>query len=60
MTIETAVTAGTLPGIMLGGYLHRFVPQAMLRRGFAAFLVVMAAFIFIENPGALSTISQKH
>jgi uncharacterized membrane protein YfcA len=54
------VAAGTLPGIMLGGYLHRFVPQAMLRRGFAAFLVVMAAFLFIENLGALSAISQKH
>ena len=47
------VAAGTLPGIALGGYLHRFVPQAMLRRGFAAFLVIMAAFIFIENLGPL-------
>jgi hypothetical protein len=25
------------------------VPQSMLRRGFAAFLVVMAAFIVVEN-----------
>ena len=46
------VAAGTLPGIALGGYLHRFVPQSILRRGFAAFLVIMAAFIFVENLGA--------
>ena len=45
------VAAGTLPGIALGGYLHRFVPQSILRRGFAAFLVIMAAFIFVENLG---------
>jgi uncharacterized membrane protein YfcA len=43
------VAGGTLPGIMLGVYLHQFVPQSMLRRGFAAFLVVMAAFIVVEN-----------
>ena len=47
------VAAGTLPGIALGGYLHRFVPQSILRRGFAAFLVIMAAFILIENLGPL-------
>jgi uncharacterized membrane protein YfcA len=43
------VAGGTLPGIMLGVYLHQFVPQSMLRRGFGAFLVVMAAFILVEN-----------
>jgi uncharacterized membrane protein YfcA len=43
------VAAGTLPGIAMGSYLHRFVPQSVLRRGFAAFLVVMAAFIFIRH-----------
>jgi uncharacterized membrane protein YfcA len=43
------VTAGTLPGIALGTHLHRFVPQATLRRGFAVFLVVMAVLIVIEN-----------
>jgi uncharacterized membrane protein YfcA len=53
------VAAGTLPGIMLGAYLHRFVPQATLRRGFAAFLVVMAGFIFIENLGPLAAISRE-
>jgi hypothetical protein len=30
------------------------VPQSVLRRGFAIFLVVMAAVIFIENLGPLS------
>jgi uncharacterized membrane protein YfcA len=52
------VAAGTLPGIALGTYLHRFVPQSILRRGFAVFLVVMAAFIFIENLGPLSAVSR--
>jgi uncharacterized membrane protein YfcA len=48
-TAVALVAGGTLPGIMLGVYLHQFVPQSMLRRGFAAFLVVMAAFIVVEN-----------
>ena len=43
------VAAGTLPGIAIGSQLHQFVPQSSLRRGFAGFLVVIAAFIFIEN-----------
>jgi hypothetical protein len=46
------VAAGTLPGIALGSHLHRFVPQSMLRRGFAALLVVMGTFIFFENLGS--------
>lgn len=52
------VAAGTLPGIALGGYLHQFVPQSILRRGFAAFLVIIAAFIFIENLAPLSAVSR--
>jgi hypothetical protein len=52
------VAAGTLPGMALGGYLHQYVPQPMLRRGFAVFLVVMAAFIFIESMGPLSAVSR--
>ena len=40
----------------MGSYLHQFVPQSILRRGFAVFLVVMAAFIFIENLGPLSAV----
>jgi uncharacterized membrane protein YfcA len=55
-TAVAFVATGTLPGIMLGAYLHRFVPQAALRRGFAAFLVVMAAFIFVENLGPHSAL----
>jgi uncharacterized membrane protein YfcA len=47
------VAAGTLPGIAMGSYLHQFVPQSILRRSFAAFLVAMAAFILIENLGPL-------
>ena len=52
------VAAGTLPGIALGTYLHQLVPQSILRRGFALFLVVMAAFIFIESMGPLSAVSR--
>ena len=52
------VAAGTLPGIAMGSYLHQFVPQPILRRGFAVFLVLMAAFIFIENLGPLSAVSR--
>ena len=52
------VAAGTLPGIALGGYLHQFVPQPILRRGFAGLLVIMAAFIFIENLAPLSAVSR--
>jgi uncharacterized membrane protein YfcA len=57
-TAMTLVAAGTLPGIALGSYLHRFVPQSALRRGFAAFLVVIAAFILIENLAPLSAVSR--
>jgi uncharacterized membrane protein YfcA len=49
------VAAGTLPGIAMGSYLHQHIPQSVLRRGFTVFLVVMAAFIFIENMGPLAT-----
>jgi uncharacterized membrane protein YfcA len=43
------VTAGTLPAIWIGSYLHRLVPQSALRRGFAAFLVFIAGFILYQN-----------
>jgi uncharacterized membrane protein YfcA len=52
------VAAGTLPGMALGSYLHQYVPQPILRRGFAVFLVVMAAFIFIESMGPLAAVSR--
>jgi uncharacterized membrane protein YfcA len=57
-TAIAIVATGTLPGIMLGAHVHQFVPQATLRRGFAAFLVAIAAFIFIENLGPLSAVSR--
>jgi uncharacterized membrane protein YfcA len=49
----TLLTAGTVPGIVGGVYLHRFVPQPVLRRGFAVFLVLVAAFILYQNLGAV-------
>ena len=52
-----AVAAGTLPGIAMGSYLHQYIPQSILRRGFAVFLVVMAAFIFIEHGAALGRVT---
>ena len=59
-TAMAFVAAGTLPGIAFGGYLHQFVPQPILRRGFATFLVIMAAFIFFEHLGGLSALSRSH
>ena len=47
------VTAGTLPGISLGTYLHRFVSQDALRRGFAVFLLFVAGFILYQNLGTV-------
>jgi len=47
------VTAGTLPGIALGTYLHRFVSQDALRRGFAVFLLLVAGFILYQNIGTV-------
>lgn len=47
------VTAGTVPGISLGVYLHRLVPQHVLRRGFSAFLLLVAAFILYQNMGTV-------
>ena len=47
------VTAGTLPGIAVGTYLHQFVSQEALRRGFAVFLLVVAGFILYQNGGTV-------
>lgn len=47
------VAAGTAPGIALGVGLHRRVPQAVLRRGFSVFLVLIAAFILYQNAGTI-------
>lgn len=40
-------------GILLGTHLVRYVSQEGLRRGFAAFLVVMGTFILYENRSVL-------
>jgi hypothetical protein len=45
------VIAGTLPAIWVGSALHRLVPQQLLRRSFAALLVIVSAVIFYENLG---------
>lgn len=50
MTVFTAVAA---VGILAGTYLVRFVPQQTLKRAFAAFLVVMGAFIIYQNRAVL-------
>lgn len=47
------VTTATVPAIALGTYLHRFVPQEVLRRGFAAFLILIAAFMLYQNLGSV-------
>jgi uncharacterized membrane protein YfcA len=52
------IAAGTVPGIAMGSYLHQFVPQSILKQGFALFLFVMAAFIFIENLGPLAAVAR--
>jgi uncharacterized protein len=43
------LVVGTVPGILVGTYLIRFVSPASLRRGFAVFLVLIAAYILFEN-----------
>jgi uncharacterized membrane protein YfcA len=43
------VTAGTIPGTFLGVHLHGLIPQQALRRGFAVFLLLVAAFILYRN-----------
>jgi uncharacterized membrane protein YfcA len=43
------VTAGTLPGIAAGTYAMRFVSQQALRRGFAALLFGVAAYMLYRN-----------
>ena len=47
------ISVGTVPAIAVGAYLHRFVPQSLLRRGFAAFLIVIAVFILYQNLGTV-------
>jgi uncharacterized membrane protein YfcA len=45
----TLLVAGTVPGILAGTYLIRFVSPDALRRSFATLLVVIATYILYEN-----------
>ena len=47
-------TAVAVAGILLGTHLARFASQAVLKRGFAVFLLVAGAAILFENRSALS------
>ena len=47
------VTLGTLPGILVGTRLHRFISQAALRRAFAVFLALVAVFILYQDMARL-------
>lgn len=44
-------TAVAIAGSFGGTYIARFVPQEMLKKGFAAFLIVMGVFILFQNRG---------
>ena len=46
-------TALAAAGSFAGTYLVRFVPQTILRKSFAVFLVLMAIFIIYENRQAI-------
>jgi uncharacterized protein len=54
------VTAGTLPGISIGTYVHRFVSPEGLRRGFAVFVLLVAGFILYQNLGTVMTAFARH
>jgi hypothetical protein len=47
------VAAFTIPGIAIGAYLHRHVPQHALRAVFSIFLIVVAVFILYQNVPAV-------
>lgn len=47
------ISVGAVPAIAVGAHLHRFVPQYLLRRGFAAFLIIIAVFILYQNLGTV-------
>lgn len=46
-------TAVAIVGSFGGTYIARFVPQETLKKGFAAFLIVMGIFILFQNRGVL-------
>lgn len=54
--LAAAVTTAAVLGSVVGGAIAGRVPQALLRRGFAWFVVVMAVFILIQEiPRMLGT-----
>lgn len=59
-TSMALVTVGTLPGISIGTYLHRFVSQEALRRGFAVFLLLIAGFILYQNLATVLAAVSQH
>ena len=50
-------TAVAVAGILAGTYLLRFVPQLALKRGFAAFLLIMGTAILYQNWDGLRPVS---
>ncbi|GAC1516474.1 MAG: sulfite exporter TauE/SafE family protein [Gemmatimonadaceae bacterium] len=50
-------TAVAVAGILAGTYLVRFVSQAVLKRAFAVFLLLMGAFVLYKNRGAFRTVT---
>jgi uncharacterized membrane protein YfcA len=53
-------TAISVAGILAGTWASHFVSQAMLKRAFSAFLVVMGVFILFKNREALAHPSDVH
>jgi uncharacterized protein len=46
-------TAVAIAGSLGGTYLVRYVPQGVLKKAFAVFLIVMGIFILYQNRGAV-------
>lgn len=52
----TLFAALTVVGSFAGTHLVRYIPQGMLRKSFAAFLVLMSIFIIYENRQAIPSL----
>jgi uncharacterized membrane protein YfcA len=52
-------TAIAVAGILIGTRLVRYVPQEVLRRAFAIFLVAMGALVLYQNRGALAPLADE-
>ncbi len=44
-----SVSAITIAGVLLGGYLGRFIPGAKLKKGFGWFVLIMGVYILIKE-----------